>query len=411
MYSNTANATATPEYRPETPIDTVNICLKGIEGPSRKSLVFLLSNQRNTTYKIVDDHPDAITIIDIDDYRGKAAWNRIVNSGIHGNTANVIVLGRTPVTVENGVMLQKPFRPAQLLDAIYMLLPECQDEKKLALEHAKSPGWSSSPAGGRQPSRAAQEPSHSPQRKGLSRAAAASLNEREMHAFLGTTPDVDMDNVRAIEKIQYEPGNFLAPKMQALIKQATKNNRILRVQCIDAAFYIVPQQQCVRTLVKEKSLRAFGALPLGHRSLELKAVSKLPAKVEALGYRYSYEDFIWRLALASSRGRLPKHVNLDQRHQLRRWPNLTRLLLFPHATQISALWIASPKSIREVVNQLGIPQRYVFGFFASASMMGYLQPVGEVHAAPMPTNTRSRHRSLFRRLLDNLSRKHELART
>ena len=390
-------------------MDTVNISLKGIEGPSRKSLVFLLSTQKNTKYKIVDAYPDAITIIDIDDYRGKAAWDHIVNSGVHGNLANAIVLGRTPVTVENGIMLQKPFRPKQLLDAIDALQPEHQNETTSTPGDTKLTEKKNIPAGVGQQSHGAHQPKYSSQHKGLSQTAAASLNDREIHAFLGTTADIDMDNVRSIDEIQYDPGNFLAPKMQGLIKQAIKENRIIRAQCFDVAFYIVPHQQCIRTLVKEKHLRAFGALPLDHRSLMHKRETKLPEKVEAVGYRYSYEDFIWRMVLASSRGRLPKDTSLDQRYQLRRWPNLTRLLLFPHATQISALWIASPKSIKEVVDLLEIPQRYVFAFFTSASMMDYLQPVGQIYAAPTLPNKRPKNRGLFRRLLDNLSRKHELA--
>ena len=391
-------------------MDTVNICLKGIEGPSKKSLVFLLSNQKKAKYRIVDDHTDAITIIDIDDYRGRAAWDRIVDSGTPGDRAKVIILGRKPMSTEYGTMLQKPFQPQQLLDAIYRLRSESRNENEPTPGPAAPTGRQGPDTGDRRRISAARKPDQSPRRRGLSRAAAASLNDREIHVFLGTATDVDMDNAHAIENIQYEPGNFLAPIMQGLIKQAVEQNDILWAECCDFDFYIDPRQQYIFTPAREKNLRALGSLPLDRHSVRHKTVSELPENVASTGCRYSFDDFIWRLALASSRGRLPKSASLDQRYQLRRWPNLTRLLLFPHATQISALWIASPKTIREIVTQLGIPQRYVFAFFASASMIEYLRPAGGIDTGHSMSGKGSRHRSLFRRLLDNLSRKHEPAR-
>lgn len=391
----------------ETPLHPVMVSLRGIEGISRKSLAFLFSSQKTTQYEIVEEHPQAIKIIDIDDYRGQSAWDSLQVSAEEPNSAPVVVLGREPVTIENGISLQKPFRPRELLAALETLAnkitktPEVAIsapavQEQLATDDKKSALGSSTV-----------DASAEPSSKGLSQSAASSLNEREIHSFIGTTQDVDLTDPEAIAQIQFDPGQFLAERMLELIKLAAREHKYIRIGCCDVAFYIDPQQRCIRTLVKEKNLRTFGTLPLDFKTFAYHREHKLPVEIEAHGFRFSYEDFIWRMVLAGSRGRLPENIDLDQRFVLRRWPNLTRLLLFPHATQISAAWIASPKSIKEIVAQLAVPQRFVFAFFAVTHMMEYLTPVepsSQPVSEPIPEQ-QHKSRGLFRRLLKTLYRK------
>ncbi len=391
----------------DTPLPHVMVSLKGIEGLGRKSLAFLFSTQKAIACEIVDEHPNAINIIDIDDYRGKAAWESLHSQHAGKPHAPVIVLGREPMDVENGVLLQKPFRPQQLLAAVESLAAEVRQQLESAFQADETePNNANSTEAVADKAITA---SVSTEKKGLSQSAASSLNERETFAHIGTRADVDLNDPRALAEVQYDPDQFLASRMLELMKLAANEHKYIRIGCCDVAFYIDPHERCVRTRVKEKNLRTFGALPLDGARFKHHKEARLPADIETQGLRLGYEAFIWRLILASSRGRLPENTDLDQRFVLRRWPNLTRLMLFPHATQISAIWVSSPKSIREVIELLGIPQRYVFAFFAVTSLMGYLRPTDPLgsNTAQPAVKPKHKRRGLFRRLLKTLYRKQD----
>ena len=386
----------------DIPLPQVMVSLKGIEGLSRKSLVFLLSKQKAISCEIVDEHPNAINIIDIDDYRGKEAWESLESAH-----APVIVLGREPLDIDNGVLLQKPFRPKQLLAAIESLAADVRQQvtTRFQADKQESHDDNSTMANIEQPVTAT-DPA---EKKGLSHNAASSLNEREVFAHVGTSADVDLNDPHAVAEVQYDPDQFLASRMLELIELATSKHKIIRIGCCDVAFYIDPHQRCIHTLVKERNLRTFGALPLDNAHFNFRKGAMLPANIKSHGLSLGYEAFVWRMILASSRGRLPVNTDLDQRFMLRRWPNLTRLMLFPHATQISAIWVSSAKSIRELIELLGIPQRYVFAFFAATHLMGYLRPADAIdgRTEKPASKPKHKHRGLFRRLLKTLYRKQD----
>jgi hypothetical protein len=405
--TNPANTMSHPSLEP------IKISLKGIEGLGRKSLAFLLSTQKTRHYEIVEDHPDAIEIIDIDDYRGKAAWENRQNTSPQQSSSRVIVLGLQPASTKNGIVLQKPFRPRQLLEAINSLAEEAAKALEEELDTITTTmSDTPPPAAIRLDDSSAKESVQSGKDpKGLSSEAAASLNRRGSFAFLGTAEDVDLDDQQAMSRVQYNPHQFLNHQFQKLTQLAAKEKKYLQVSCCEATFYIDPFQKNILTQVEEKKQRSFGALPLDHSAVSYRKLGELPEDIETTAVSYSFNSFIWRMELASSRGRLPENTNIDRKYKLRRWPNLTRLVLFPHATQISATWMGSGKSIREITTMLNMPQRYVFAFFAAANAIGFLLPAdsfGEAtekeQSAP---DTPHKRRGLFRRLLKTLGRKQE----
>ncbi|WP_457673169.1 hypothetical protein [Thiolapillus sp.] len=388
----------TPQETGISGADPVRISLKGIEGLGRKSISFLLSMQKTRRYEVVDEHPDAITIIDIDDFRGLEAWNKIKSNP--GQSRNpVILLGLEPMEVKQDIALRKPFRPDDILGAIERLLERVSGQ---AANETIEPEEEA------EPSSLATDRRMPDKRKALSSSAASSLNDRELHAFVGSATDVDLDDARALASVQYSPDDFLAWQLNRLMETAVREQKYLRLGCCDAEFYIDPFQKRVHTLTGERSLRSLGALPLGHENLSTRKLSELPEELRTEGQHHSWESFIWRMALASSRGRLPEGTDLDQRFILRRWPNLTRLMLFPHATRISAAWVAGPRSIREILEQLSLPQRHVFAFFSAAMATGYLKAVDSTNQSQdsrTSTPGTNRRRGLFRRLLKTLYRK------
>jgi len=82
------------------------------------------------------------------------------------------------------------------------------------------------------------------------------------------------------------------------------------------------------------------------------------------------DTFLWKIALWSSRGRIPAGTDLSMPVYLRHWPNLTRLDHIPHAPRIAALLILAPDTLCHIAEKLKIPQRYVFGFYSASHALG-----------------------------------------
>ena len=377
--------------------DVIYISLKGIQGLAKKSLAFLFSTQANRKYELVDDHPDAIFIIDFDDFRGKAAWDEMQSHKQASSSKPTILIGLDPINEEGVVSLQKPFRTQDILTAIDTLI-EQREEQAQAL-HNRYPGNSDVVSG----KESAQQ--HKPR---MSSSAAASLNEKELHAFIGSAADIDLDDPAAIAAVQYSPERFLAHHLGKMTQVALKERKYLQLGCCDTLFIVDPHKQCIHTDASPRSQRSLGALPMTGKSPAYEKLTKLPADMESRQQCFSWEAFIWRLALAGARGRLPEDTSLDQRYVLRRWPNLTRLMLFPHATRISAAWVSAPLSLREILKELAVPQRYVFAFFSAASATGLLveaEPASTARKEKPSPDQPSQRRGLFRRLLKTLYRK------
>lgn len=83
---------------------------------------------------------------------------------------------------------------------------------------------------------------------------------------------------------------------------------------------------------------------------------------------------------------------------------MTRLLLFPNAMRIAALWIAQPISLLETARHLRISQRFVFSFYSAAVAIGLTQPVrnSENLLVESPQLQPARRHGLLRRILDRL---------
>ena len=367
-----------------TDFHPVLLSFSGFEHEARKSLVFLFAAHNSNNYEIVDDHPDAVRIVDIDDPQGKAAWEALKETGRDKTGTPVILLGQEITDTGSTPSLRKPFLPQQLLAVVDTAVKNHRNG--LASRHDMKE----------------QEPAAAQDTHPV--CASRCSQHHDGLASIGTTADVDLDDPEAIREVQFDPEQFLAHHIQHLIRQADKDQKYIQVGCCDVTFYIDPFNRCIRTLVKEKNLRIFGTLPINPKFFKYQKQTRLPSEIEDLGSRFDYEDFLWRMVLAASRGRLPMDTDLDQLFVLQRKPDLTLLPAFPHAEAITSLWAEEPKSIREVVTQLAVAQKYVFAYFSATRQMGYLRSLDATLNSPI-SSPRQAGRKLFNRLMKTLHRK------
>jgi hypothetical protein len=104
---------------------------------------------------------------------------------------------------------------------------------------------------------------------------------------------------------------------------------------------------------------------------------------------------------------LPKENDLSKDIILLEWPNFTRLVVTPHALEISALWLSQPCSLLDTAQILNIPQRYVFTFFSAARTIKLALVDRQASQTKVITNGKSplphsEKRGLLQRLLSHL---------
>lgn len=238
------------------------------------------------------------------------------------------------------------------------------------------------------------------------------IEERLSTFYVGSMPDVDLDDLTARNAIYYTPEHFLQGVIARAVAHAREIQRPVRIDDPNgAALYLDPRSGLAYQARSANALRALAQLPTrGTVSLHRVETRDAPA-LENLAGR-PFEALEWDIALWASRGRVPVGTHLDHPVRLLAWPNLTRLAVPPEAMRIAGLWSKGGISLRDTVRLLGVPQRYVFAFYSACLALGHVEQlstpgavavarhnalaVGTAEAAAPPM------RGLFKRLLGKL---------
>lgn len=196
--------------------------------------------------------------------------------------------------------------------------------------------------------------------------------ERLASMYVGSMPDVNLDDQEARSQIQYQPELFLQGLVARAVSHAREIAQPVRIDDADGpALYLDPRNDRVYTARSVNALRALAQLPT-RGTAHLAALDPRTPTVPAGLLARPLEDFEWELALWASRGRMPAGTDIDAPVRLRSWPNLNRLPLPPEAVRIAGLWSRGPLSLRETVRELGIPQRYAFSFYSACAALGHV---------------------------------------
>ncbi len=156
------------------------------------------------------------------------------------------------------------------------------------------------------------------------------MDEHNANALIGTAPDIDPEDPQQLAKAQYDPNCFLQGHLYRACKTADDRNRCVRLDTYRGSIYLFPEGHGAILKINETRLRTLSIVPAIENSL---SVSVLEA-----GYTLEQDDnsliidreaLLWKTALWASRGRVPADISLDTPVFLKRWPNMTRLLLFP----------------------------------------------------------------------------------
>lgn len=218
------------------------------------------------------------------------------------------------------------------------------------------------------------------------------LDEQGHKSFLGHRDDIDPANAAALLDLLYNPRDFLQGHIQSAVKIAFARKAAMRMVTPWKSITILPVQKQVHLIADEAQLRAACGIPfktivgldgnvfaehiiqfrpLGEKELDETLKSKHLARLDA---------FLWKVALYTSKGRLPSAVDPRQRLFLKRWPGMTRLLLPPHALRIAALLVRQPQTLFEAAETMGIRQQYIAAFVSAAHALGLIRQKTQIEA-------------------------------
>jgi hypothetical protein len=247
----------------------------------------------------------------------------------------------------------------------------------------------------------------------LSTEITMEAEEEAFHQFCGYNADINPDRPEEVDKIYYEPANYL----QGFFEKAYSINLQLDsggilVEGLYTPMILSAERNqlfcgCDST---ENQLRTMTLLPLSKSShLRMTTLSETEIQQRLTTDKLiaqPLDSFLWKMALWTSRGKIPKGADLSRSIVLLHWPNFTRLIVTPHAMEISALWIAQPQSLLDTAKLLDIPQRYVFSFFSAACAikLAFIDRRQDKRTSETLATTSPDHakRGLFKRLLARL---------
>ena len=361
---------------------------------------------QNRALVVGNDNPDA-TLIDIDVPRGSTLFQQ--HRGNHPQQPVIMLSINQPDSVdEHTVFVKKPAQAQAMLAAISRV--------QQLVASLRSGGAPSSPpvADDRPSMRVVTRPSSN---EGSAQRAAALLNEQAIKSYLGHRDDIDPNDAKQLTTLLYNPREFLQGHVHSAWEVAVTRDQPTRLETPWRAISFFPEQRMVHVVADEAQLRAVCGIPFrnivsmdvgmdGRQSLSnVKTIAPDEAKsLLASEHLVPLETFFWKVALLTSKGRIPDSVDPRRPVQLRRWPNLTRLTLPPHAMRVAAILHQTPITPFEAAKRLGIRQQYVFAFFNAAYALGLI-----VHAAETPRATppaASQHSaakvSLLKKILNRL---------
>lgn len=228
--------------------------------------------------------------------------------------------------------------------------------------------------------------------------------------FCGESPDIDPYNSEQVESVLFDREQTL---LDLLIRT--------RVQVMDSLkdryLYLQGEHSIrltadgyIQTDMIDEQLKALCAGPVTAVSPQI-AVDDVE---QSLPIQMEQEQFIWKVALWTSRGRLPRGTGLNDKVCLKYWPNMTRLIELPDALRIVALWMVQPMTLIHTAEALNIPQRHVYALFTACQSLGLIeleQPrtdLAEPEPEPEPPKPRrtrilhmmARHLGLLRKQAD-----------
>ncbi len=344
------------------PLKVATICLNS---RSLKAFELFFKSYCNGKFSFVESQKESqLCIVDFDHPN---SMKQFFDFRDENNSAPVIGLSilNTDHSYENTTMLRKPIKH----DDLKKLLSSFGYESLNAIKE-KTPDASTAI-----PKNLNVENGLTELKSATEKITAFIQREDEEH-FVGSSRDININKPNEVLQIMYQPDQMFLGALTAVYEISKNRGAVTKLNYLDYDVIIDPKSEKVFTAFSDSLLRPLCLMnstdkpnftELGDAFYDSETCDhELPNKKL---HSHDTDAFIWKVALWTSRGRLPADTNLQLPVYLSEWPNFSHVEAFPHAMQITALLIKQPMTLHGIASTLGIPQRYAFAFYSATKAL------------------------------------------
>ncbi|MBV1961233.1 MAG: hypothetical protein KUG52_04520 [Immundisolibacteraceae bacterium] len=318
----------------------VALAIVGLSSRGLRRLSSFLMEIADEHCQVVEPESAEAFIADVD--ASDSAWSEF---RAHYPDLPTIVLSRHRPDIDDVIWVPKPIMEVALLEAISWARNQVAQRRKSRSKKKRQTGSRHGADMVLDPARLAQ-----------------ATGRREEDATL---------NIRS-----FDSSETLLNGLLEAIDRSCKTGRAVALRMAGhGELLVLPREPLVAVSVNADQLLAWAREPslAGQfvvQGLTAAEQTSAMARLEQYKEILPLEVLLWKLAVWTSRGRLPEGTDANTRFYLRCWPNFTRLMVIPHAVRIAAFWVREPMPPVFVADALAIAPADVFTFYYAAKTIG-----------------------------------------
>lgn len=379
--------------------------LLGFNERLRNTLLMFFENRGKSLCEIVSERDCEIGIIDFDSFEGKRIWPQFIDRG----PRPALVLSVSERDLPGALWVRKPLDFDTLSEALERLRHLLEQSGEAIVDTLADPQDATPPVPPLTPVTftlprpdaprpiAAEDPANPPSRPTAALAptpapssprhtsllapadARAPYYERDLRANFGDRADAAYLDPARDDELFYDPENYIQGTLTRAWRKTVETGRPHGVTGLGKPLVLLPDRELLVTPMRDAYLR--GLCIQSSRTVQTAIVPVVESSEltdPQPGTTRRLDDTLWKVALWTSRGRVPIGTQLDRPVALRGWPNFTRISNPPHALQVVATWSRTPLPLRQTAELLGVPYRAVFALYCGCHALGLI----DTHAAP-----------------------------
>ncbi len=366
---------------PDRSLTTLKLAIHGVPEQSSK-IMRLFFQQLSKEVVVIDTVAEAdIHVIDMDHSASKDIFAKLRHK--HRQAVFILTSLTEPKVDSEIIFLKKPLAKQTALIALKQGLSQLKKQTATFQREITTEKPNSKPVN-KLDNHANTPDNHHPISR---RQPSKQFNDKVFSNFIGLMADIDFDDPNQLNQASFSPKNYFFYYVYNAIKVAHQKGMVLEINAGWKPLIIFPHSREIWIDATDHQLRAFARLKI--TSSGENKITFSPVNVKDLpndkqdGKFQSEESLLWKLALWTSKGRYPTNIDPKKTILLKHWPNLTRLVIPPHALRICALLIKQPQSMLDVAKSLNIGPQYVFVFITACSALNL---VTQVDQAPVVKN-------------------------
>jgi hypothetical protein len=376
-----------PKQKTAEPIRVTTI---GLDERSQEVLRIAFSSASKGTCILSDDATADVAICNMDSSDAKVLWHK--NSVLHPDRPVVVISVKDPC-LDNSIYVSKPINITTLITSIKQA-----NHNRSELTFSKISNATAA---------------HTQQHIQSAPPQPRMNQDKNIVTEEPPVPDGQWQDESDTVISYFSPTDYLQGQLQeAYILAKSKKTAVqlsIKLKGSWSSITLDPSQNKIISEIDNEELKSLCTTPICCIETRSKLVNNNAFfetnKSDKPSIEDTNEQFLWKIALWTSAGRLPQGMTPSHLIQLKHWPNLTRLIQSPNDIRISALLTEQPSAPALIAKVLGIPITHVFSFYAASHALGLATSVTRKSAQKPSFNIpqKSKHHSLFGKILNKFS--------